>query len=66
MKMADYIKDPHTAVFTGPTCFRKSHLVLDLIEEEHKKHYYIIVIFPILRWNRTYHTKDWIRHSDNV
>ena len=31
--MTDYIKEPHTTIFTGPTGCGKSHLVLDLIEE---------------------------------
>ena len=28
--MTDYIKEPHTTIFTGPTGFGKIHLVLDL------------------------------------
>ena len=35
--MIDYIKEPHTTVFTGPTSFGKAHLVLDLIEKEYSK-----------------------------
>ena len=33
-----YIKEPHTAIFTGQTGCGKTHLVLDLIEKEYKKH----------------------------
>ena len=33
-RMADYIKEPHAAIFTGRTKCGKTHLVLDLIEKE--------------------------------
>ena len=47
--MTDYIKGPHTTIFTGQTECRKTHLVLDLIEEEYKKHFdYIIIICPTI------------------
>ena len=36
--MADYIKEPHTRIFTGPTDCGKSHFVLELIEKECNKH----------------------------
>ena len=31
--MTGYIKDPYTAIFTGPTGCEKSRLVLDLTEK---------------------------------
>ena len=31
--MTDYLKEPHTTIFTGPTGCGKTHLVLDLIEK---------------------------------
>ena len=65
--MTDYIKEPHTTIFRGPTSCGKTHLALDLIEKEYKKHfYYIIIICPTLRWNKTYHSKDWIKNEDKV
>ena len=64
--MTDYIKEPHTTIFTGPTGCRKTHLVLDLIEKEYNKHFeYIIIICSTLRWNKTY-SKDWIKNDDKV
>ena len=64
--MKDYIKKPHTAIFTRPTGCGKTHLVLDLIEEEYNKHFdYIIIIWPTLPWNKTYF-KDWIKNNDKV
>ena len=65
--MTGYIKKSHTTIFTGPTGCGKTHLVLDLIEKEYTKHFaYIVIICPILRWNKTYHFKDWIKNDDKV
>ena len=65
--MTDYIKEPHTAIFTSPTGCRKTHLVLDLIEREYNKHFdYIIIIWPTLLWNKIYHSKDRIKNDDKV
>ena len=65
--MTDYIKEPHTTIFTGQTGCRKTHLVLDLIGKEYKKHFnYIVIICPTLQVNKTYHVRDWIRTDDRV
>ena len=36
--MTNYIRDPYTAIFTGPMGCGKNHIVLDLIEKEHHKY----------------------------
>ena len=65
--MTFYIKEPDTAIFAGSTGCGKRHVVSDLIEKEYNKHYdYIIIICATLRWNKTYHTKGWIKHDDKV
>ena len=65
--MTGYIKDPHTTIFTGQTRCGKTHLVLDLIEKEYKKHFdYIVVISPTLGINKTYHDRDWIKSDDKA
>ena len=65
--MTDYIKKPHTTIFTGPTGCGKTYLVLDLIEKDYNKHFdYIIAICPTIQWNNTYHSKDCIKNDDNV
>ena len=65
--MTDYIKKPHTTIFTGPTVCGKTHLVLDLIGKEYNKHFdYIIITCATLRWNRTYNSKDWVKIDDKV
>ena len=65
--MTDYVKEPHTTIFTGQTGCGKTHLVLDLIEKEYKTHFdYIIIICPTLRVNKTYHVRDWIKNDGKV
>ena len=65
--MTNYIKDPPTAIFTGQTGYRKTHLVLDLIENQYNKHFdFIFIICPTLRENSTYHAKGWIKNDDQV
>ena len=65
--MTEYIKNPYTAIFTGPTGCGKSNLSFDLIEREYNKHFdYIIIICPMLHWNKTYHTKSWNRHDSKI
>ena len=64
---ADHIKEPHTAIFTGQTEFGKTRLVLELIKKEYNNHFdYIVIIYPTLRENSTYHAKEWIKTDDNV
>ena len=65
--MADYIKKRHTSIFTGQIGCGKTHLVLDLIENQYNKHFdYIVIICLTLRWNKTYHYKNWIKNDDKV
>ena len=64
--MTGYIKELHTAIFTGQIKCGKTHLVLELIEKEYNKHFdYIVIICPTLRENSTYHAKEWIKNDDN-
>ena len=45
----------------------KTHLVLELIQKEYKKHFdYIVIICPTLQENDTYHAKEWIKNDDKV
>ena len=65
--MTDFIKKPHTSMFIGQAGCGKTHLVLELIEKEYKKHFdYILIICPTLRENSTYHAKEWIKDNDKV
>ena len=65
--MTGYIKKPHTAMFIGQTGCGKTHLVLELIEKEYNKHFdYMIIIYPTLRDNATYLSRNWIKNDDKV
>ena len=65
--MTDFIKKPHTSMFIGQAGCGKTHLVLELIEKEYKKHFdYIVIICPTLGENSTYHAKEWIKDNDKV
>ena len=65
--MTDYIKEPHTTIFTCQTGCGKTHLVLDLIEKEYKKKIdYLIIFCPTLLVNKTYRVTIWIKSDDNL
>ena len=45
----------------------KTHFVLDLIGKKYSKHFdHIIIICPTLRYNNTYHSKEWIKKDDSI
>ena len=54
-------------IFTGPTGFGKTHLVLDMIETQYNKHFdKIIILCPTIRWNKTYIGRSWVIKDENV
>lgn len=66
-EMTTYVKQPHTAIFSGPTSCGKTQLVLDLIEGPYRHHFQnIIILCPTLRWNRTYLDRPWVWSDDFV
>ena len=66
--MTGYIKETHTAMFIAQTGCGKTHLVLDLIENQYYKHFdCIVIICPTLKENNeTYHAREWIKNDDKV
>ena len=65
--MTTYVKEPHTAIFSGPTSCGKTQRVLDLIEKEYLHHFdNIVILCPTLRWNETYLERAWIWKDDDV
>ena len=65
--MIEYVKTPHTTIFSGPTGCGKTKLMLDLIERSYKQHFdNIVIICPTLRWNTTYRERKWVWKDDNV
>ena len=42
------MKEPHTALFVAPTGVGKTHLALNLLENEYRNHFnFIVIICPI-------------------
>ena len=65
--MTNFIKEPHTAIFSGSTGCGKTQRVLDLIEKEYKHHFdNIVILCPTVRWNQTYLERSWIWKDDYV
>ena len=65
--MINVVKEPCTAIFSGPTKCGKTQKVLDLIENEYK-HYFenIVVLCPTLKWNDTYLNHRCLWQDDYV
>jgi len=62
-----FVKDPHTAIFSGPTSCGKTQRVLDLLESEYRHHFdNVVVLCSTLRWNSTYLERDWIWKDDYI
>ena len=65
--MTTYVKESHTAIFSGPTGCGKTQSVLDLIEKEYRHTFdNIVILCPTLRWNSTYLERGWIWRDDYV
>ena len=65
--MINYVKESHTAIFSGPTGCGKTQRVLDLIETEYNQHFEnVIILCPTLRWNKTYLERGYIWKDDDV
>ena len=63
------MKEPHTALFIAPTGVGKTHLALSLLETEYKNHFYfLVIIFPTLRYNSTstYKSQGWVWNDPDV
>ena len=63
----DYLKEPHTALFTGQTGCGKTERALRLIETEYINHFeFIIIISPTIKYNETYRKRAWILTDERV
>ena len=61
------MKEPHTALFVAPTGVGKTHLALNLLENEYRNHFDIIVIIcPMLEHNKTYKSRGWVWNDPDV
>ena len=56
-----FMKEPHTALFVGPTGVGKTHLALNLLESEYRHHLdFIIIICRTLKHNEKYKSRKWV------
>ena len=56
-----FMKEPHTALFVAPTGVGKTHLALDLLENEYRNHFdFIVIICPTLEHNEMYKSRGWV------
>ena len=54
------MKHPHRVLFVAPTEVRKTHLPLDLLEQEYFDHFdYVVILYTTLRYNVTYRSRKW-------
>ena len=62
-----FIKELHTALFVAPTGVGKTHLALNLLENEHRYHFdFIVIICPTLRYNSPYKGRGWVWNDPDV
>ena len=62
-----FMKEPHTALFVASTGVGKTHLALNLIENEYRNHFdFIVIICPTLRYNSTYRSRSWVWNDPDV
>jgi len=67
IKMNNYVKTPHTAIFTAPTLRGKTTCVLDLLEGPYLNHFdKIIVLCKTIKRNTTYLDRPWVIRDKNV
>ena len=60
-------KEPHTALFVAPTGVGKTHLALNLLENEYRDHFnFIVIICPTLEHNETYKSQGWVWNDPEV
>ena len=61
-----FIKELHTA-FVAPTGVGKTHLALNLLENEYRNHFnFIVIICPTLEHNETYRSRGWVWNDPDV
>ena len=67
IRLKMFMKEPHTALFVAPTGVGKTHLALNLLENEYRNHFdFIVIICPTLRYNSTYKSRGWVWNDPSV
>lgn len=63
----EVLREPCTSLFVAMTGVGKTHLCLDLIENEYNNYFeYVVVICPTLYYNKTYLDRKWFWKDDNI
>ena len=61
------MKEPHTALFVATTGVGKTHLALNLLENEYRNHFnFVVIICPTLAHNQTYKSRGWVWNDPDV
>ena len=61
------MKEPYTALFVAPTGVDKTHLALNLLENEYRNHFdFIVIICPTVEHNETYKSQGWVWNDLDV
>ena len=67
IRLKMFMKEPNTALFIAPTGVGKTHLALNLLENEYRNHFnFIVIICPTLRYNSTYKSRGWVWNDPDV
>ena len=61
------MKEPHTALFVAPTGVGKTHLALNLLENDYRNHFdFTVIICPMLEHNEIYKSGGWVWNDPDV
>ena len=67
IRLKMFMKELHTALFVAPTGVGRTHLALNLLENEYRNHFdFIIIICPTLAHNETYKGRGWVWNDPDV
>ena len=67
IRLKMFMKEPHTALFVAPTGVGKTHLALNLLENEYRNHFnFIVTICHMLENNETYNSQGWVWTNPDV
>ena len=62
-----FMKEPHTALFIALNGVGKTQLALNLLENEYRNHFDLIVIIcPMLAHNEMYKSRGWVWNDPDV
>ena len=67
IRLKMFMKELHTALLVALTKVGKTHLALNLLENEYRNHFdFIAIICPTLAHNETYKSRGWVWNDPDV